>query len=71
MKITFQEQLEHCKTCSTHIFGKELFNEDMCSVHLLFGAEKYKPCPCSECIIKMMCTEQCLVLELYITNKGK
>jgi hypothetical protein len=71
VKITLKEQLDHCQTCSTYVFSKDLFIEELCTIHILFGSEKLKPCPCSECIVKMMCTDQCLVLERYIVNKGK
>ncbi len=72
-----------CKGCRTYEEGIEQLTEDerkevihLCDVSVPFippfipgDAEEVKICPCSNCIVKMVCLIKCELLEEHISHK--
>jgi hypothetical protein len=72
-----------CKGCRTYEEGIELLTEDerkevvyLCNVSVPFippfipeDKKPVKICPCSDCIVKMVCLTKCELLEEHISHK--
>lgn len=68
-----------CKGCRTYEEGMEELTEDergkvvyLCDVSVPFipGDEKpIKTCPCSTCLVKMVCLTKCELLEEHVSHK--
>lgn len=67
---SLDKQTKHCNTCGSQQFSKENINDDCVILKLMKknnpNSNQDKICPCSECIIKMICTDVCLPLEDFI-----
>lgn len=70
--------IEQCRGCKTYEDGMEsLSDEDkkiivyLCNMSVPFKASTGEYCPCSTCVVKMMCTNKCEELDLFIETPTK
>ena len=62
-----------CKGCRTYEEGMEALTEDerkeivyLCNISVPLKGDE--TCPCSDCIVKMLCDTKCELLEKYIPH---
>ncbi len=65
--------IKYCKGCKTYEEGRLSLTEEerkelvyLCNVSVPVKPDTGKLCPCSTCIIKMMCTRKCNKLDSHI-----
>lgn len=41
-------------------------NDSYCSIQIVLAIDDVEPCPCGNCLIKMVCEEECNELTKYL-----